>query len=460
MSARGPLGATPPNGVFELGTPTLGARTAPSSATRVGLLGLFGLLVGGSLIAVAAAQTNSLLPESARPIPSWLAGPLSETRLSLGHAPLIGLLVLMFASYAVAVRHADGLSPRAVLATIAALHALFLLAPPMLSTDIFSYEFYGRMIRFYGANPYLRGPHALALDPLYPFIGSKWVTTPSVYGPLFTILSYPLAVLDIAAGALAYKAIAALSSIGVVALVWNGARLRGMDPTRAAMLVGLNPLVVVYALGGGHNDLLMLALLTAGVYFMLQHKHRAAGASIVVAAGIKLTAGLVLPFAAASSRAARKPILIAAGIVSAIVAALGFALFQSGPLQMFVNLQTSQAAGDWHSIPGFISTELGLGNEGRVAGWILGAGFLCVTLWLIRRVWRGELDWVTGAGWATVAMLVTASSLLPWYVVWLLPLAALSPDRRLRMTAIAITGLIMGIHLLDYIPHGRSLLSL
>ena len=45
------------------------------------------------------------------------------------------------------------------------------------------------------------------------------------------------------------------------------------------------------------------------------------------------------------------------------------------------------------------------------------------------------MDWIDGAGWATVAMLVAASSLLPWYVAWLLPLAALASDRRLVRTA-------------------------
>ena len=47
--------------------------------------------------------------------------------------------------------------------------------------------------------------------------------------------------------------------------VWNAARLRGLDPVKAAALVGLNPLIVVYGVGGGHNDLLMLAVLMAGV---------------------------------------------------------------------------------------------------------------------------------------------------------------------------------------------------
>jgi alpha-1,6-mannosyltransferase len=459
MSVRGPLGATPQSGVFEFGTPALDTR-ASQSASRAGLLGLVGLLATGLVIALASVHTDALLPESARPIPDWLAGPLSNSGVSVGHATLIACLALMFGSFVLVLRQAERLSTRTVLATIAGLHALFLLAPPLLSTDIFSYQFYARMPVLYGANPYLHGPHALALDPLYPFIGAKWVTTPSAYGPLFTALSYPVALFDIAASALAFKALAAFASIGTVALVWNGARLRGLDPVRAAILVGLNPLVVVYAVGGGHNDMLMLLGLTAGAYLMLVRRERAGGAMVVAAAGIKLTAGLLLPFAAAASRNTRRGVLIGAGAASVAVAALAFALFGAGPLNLFSTLQKSQSAGDWHSIPGFISTQLGLGSEGHAAGLVLAAMFVGVTVWLVLRVRRGELDWITGAGWATVAMLVTASSLLPWYVVWLLPLAALSPDRRLRLTAIVMTGVIQGIHLLDYVPHGKTLFGL
>ena len=70
--------------------------------------------------------------------------------------------------------------------------------------------------------------------------------------------------LSIAASALAYKAIAALSSLAIVAIVWNAARLRGVDQVKAVALVGLNPLLVVYGVGGGHNDMLMLALRDRG----------------------------------------------------------------------------------------------------------------------------------------------------------------------------------------------------
>jgi hypothetical protein len=45
---------------------------------------------------------------------------------------------------------------------------------------------------------------------------------------------------------------------------------------------------------------------------------------------------------------------------------------------------------------------------------------------------------ITACGWATVALLVSLSWVLPWYVLWLLPLAALSGSRRLRVVAIVL----------------------
>jgi hypothetical protein len=56
-------------------------------------------------------------------------------------------------------------------------------------------------------------------------------------------------------------------------------------------------------------------------------------------------------------------------------------------------------------------------------------------------------------------MLVTAGSLLPWYVAWLMPLAALATDRRLLRVAIVASGVIEALQLIGYVPHGTSLLG-
>jgi alpha-1,6-mannosyltransferase len=455
MSVPGPLGATE-SGSLEIRTRALRTRAA-SLSDRAGAIALAGLLLTTLLVALGAAHTNVLLPESVRPLPSFLTGPLGNTGLSLGWGGVIVVLIAMFTAYVVAVQTADRMSTRTVLMSIAAIHALVLLAPPLLSTDIFSYQFYGRMDAIYGANPYLAGPHAVALDPLFPYIGAKWFNTPTVYGPLFTALSYVLAPLSIVGSIFAYKAIAACSSLAMIALVWHSARRRGLDPVKAVALVGLNPLIVVYGVGGGHNDLLMMVALMAGIYLVLAHRERSGSAMMVAASAIKLTAGVMLAFAIASgggrrARDHRRDVLLGAAAAAVLLVGLAFVWFGNGPLHLFATVQKVQSEGDWHSVPGFVGAEFGHG-VGHVTGIVLGVMFVGLCAWLLFRVWQGRVDWIDAGAWTALGLLATASSLLPWYVAWFLPLAALAFDRRLWKLAFVTTGVVEAIQLIGYLPH-------
>src|SRR5947209_8011147 len=421
MSLKSPLGATE-GGTLQFARDGLHLSDVRSHS-RSGLVAIAMLLAATTALAVCAAETNLLLPESIRPVPTWLAGVFGRAGVGLGTIPLVTLLALAFGAYAMAVSRAGRLSATTVLGSIAALHAVVLLAPPLLSTDVFSYQAYARMFADYHSNPFLHGPQAIQLDSVYPFVGAKWAGIPTAYGPGFTVLSALLAPLSIAASVVAYKAIAVISSLVVIALVWKISRLRGVDPVRSAALVGLNPLVVVYGVGGGHNDLLMLAVMLAAVSLMLEHRERAAAVSLMLGVAIKLTAGLLAPFAYASlagplDRSRRREFLSAAALATALIAIATLAMFGTGSFHLLHTLRHNQALGDWHSIPGFISTRLGFGTIGHVAGILLGGVFVAVFAWLVGRVWCGEMDWIDGAAWATVAMLVTASSMLPWYIAW------------------------------------------
>ena len=198
MSVRGPLGATPNSASVELGRSAgLGTREALRHGRR-GPIAFAGLMGCGGLIAVAAANTTPLLPESIRPVPANLAGAFAGLGLNLHAGGLMAVLVLNLVCYLVVVSYSRQLSARAVLTGIAALYAVILLAPPLISTDMFSYQAYARE-GVSGVNPYLNGPHGIALYPLFYYIDAKWSYVPSVYGPVFTTLSYALAPLSIAA---------------------------------------------------------------------------------------------------------------------------------------------------------------------------------------------------------------------------------------------------------------------
>jgi hypothetical protein len=60
----------------------------------------------------------------------------------------------------------------------------------------------------------------------------------------------------------------------------------------------------------------------------------------------------------------------------------------------------------------------------------------------LRAAWRGA-DWIAASGWTMFALLVTTAWLLPWYVTWLLPLAAISGDRRLRLASLALVAYVI-----------------
>jgi hypothetical protein len=62
------------------------------------------------------------------------------------------------------------------------------------------------------------------------------------------------------------------------------------------------------------------------------------------------------------------------------------------------------------------------------------------------------MDWIRAGGWALAALLVTTAWLLPWYTVWVLPLAALSDDRKLRAVSLAICAWALVTRLTPWLP--------
>ena len=99
-------------------------------------------------------------------------------------------LMAMLGCYVVVVQASRQLSARAVLGAIAALYAIVLLAPPLISLTSSAIRATRGWARVYGVSPYLNGPHGIAQDPLFQYVGAKWAYMPSVYGPVFTTLSY------------------------------------------------------------------------------------------------------------------------------------------------------------------------------------------------------------------------------------------------------------------------------
>ncbi len=284
------------------------------------LLAVLLVAATAEIVLDGAAGVSALIPKSPA-VAAWLGG----IGVRLGYRTfLIALLVftgaygglMLIAGRAGAVR----VSKRWAIVLIGVLHAIVFVGPILISTDVFSYIAYARMGVEHGLNPYLNGPVAISADPVFRYVGHDWRTVATAYGPLYTLLSYPLAPLGVEGALWAMKLEALLASLGTLALTWRCARVRGFDPVLAILIVGANPLYIIYGLGGAHNDLIMMLAMMGAVSLTIvgpRSSGKEAGAAALVVAGalVKATVAVLLPFMILS----RRRIAPIAGALGALV---------------------------------------------------------------------------------------------------------------------------------------------
>jgi hypothetical protein len=479
-----------------------GRTSAParigSRESAIGVCALLATVLCAALVVVVAADRPSLFSATAHTgfYPHWMAGPLGGLVPGLTRSPtklkylFTAALVVMYASYLVGLRYVPRLRSRWAIGAVLAVHVCFFLAPPLALTDVFNYVNYGRMEVVHHLNPYttipILEPHN---DPSYYL--SNWHQLLSPYGPLFTLMTFALVPLGVATSFWAIKAVLAAVSLGTIFLVWRCARLLGRDPVAAIVLVGLNPIVLVWGLGGDHNDFLMVFFIVLGFYLLLrsgawvagdrskigqqaelgrqpagneraevdssvaQPAKRvgwretlrgwlwplaplevAAGMAFVTAAAIKASGGILIPVVlAALLRAPRRVVQVVLGMVVAGVAVAVASLIAFG--LHVPDLSTQSKLVTSLSAPNLLGLALGSGGETETLRLLLSGVLILVVLGCCVLAWRRK-DAITASGWVTIALLLTLGWVLPWYVLWVLPLAALSDSRWLRTTALAL----------------------
>jgi Glycosyltransferase family 87 len=361
-----------------------------------------------------------------------------------------------FAAYLGFLLMAPGLGHRLVWATIVLLVAGFALAPVLLSHDVFSYVDYARLGVLHGLDPYTQPPLAAPADPAFAEVA--WTEATSAYGPLFTLASYPLAWLPVVGAVAVLKAVAALSVLGLATLVARLATWRGVEPLRAAAFVALNPLVLVHVVGGAHNDGLTMALAMLGVAAILAAREISGGVALAAAIAVKASALFLSPFAlvAAARQSAERsspspsltgplnPLgrLLAGGVGTAVViGAVAYLAFGWDWLHAFGLAGENQGRTSHLSIPITAARLAGLDPDlVRIAALtVYAAAVICLLRW----TWRGG-DWLRAAAWAALGLLLATAWLLPWYLIWPLPLVAISRDRPLQLLTLALTAYQLG----------------
>lgn len=403
-----------------------------------GRLALGALIVATlAIVAAAAAGPSILVPRSAQTYPAWEAGPLHlllhsviTNPRTLGYV-FSAVLLAMVLAYLVVLASVRALSMRAIAIAVVALHLILLLSPPMQLTDIFNYLGYARLGALHHLNPYTHVIKQELFDPVYGY--SSWHNLRSPYGPLFSALTYPLAFVSLPVGYWAVKIATVAMSLGFLVLVWQCARQLGRDPRLAVAFVAFNPIFLIYEIGAFHNDFFMLVPAMGAISLVLARHDRRAGAVLMLGVAVKFTIVVLLPFllVAAHTRSRRIQVLVGSALGAIVMAAISVSLFGLA----LPNLAQQSSVLTGTSIVNVVGLLLGVGGATPL---LLKVGIVAVVVVVAHQFLRNR-DWVSGAGWATLALIATLGWLMPWYVVWLLPLAGLVVGSRMRVVALGVT---------------------
>jgi alpha-1,6-mannosyltransferase len=203
------------------------------------------------------------------------------------------------------------------------------------------------------------------------------------------------------------------------------------------MLFGLNPVLLVFAVSGAHNDVIALLPLVAGIALVAAGRPALGSASVVGAIAVKATAGVALPFVLLGARRRGAALAGAVGGAAAI-GVLAFLVFGGAAATEPLKLVAQHTHYYFEqSVPAHVAVLLGMpprSNSVRMTAEVLAA--VAVAALLVHTAVRRT--WVSGAGWATLALLVSSNYMLAWYTIWILPFAATGRSRRLVGAALGL----------------------
>ena len=413
-----------------------------SRAAWLGFLGALLITVGG----LGAGSTRIHDPVLDSLHLSWLR---------FGHG-LVLSSVLLWSGVAVMLAAWLGLGRRVINGTVSTYTLIattgFWLAPLLLSVPIFSRDTYsylaqGALLRD-GFDPYQVGP-VDNVNALLDNVSPIWAATTAPYGPAFILIAKLVTLLvgnNVVAGTMVLR----LCMLpGLVLLIWAAPRVAtrvGGSATTALYLAVLNPLVIIHLMGGVHNEMLMVGLLIAGIALTLERHHLAGMALVALAAAVKATAAIALPFlvwiwmrrlreargysapvAFAAAVAASGAIVVAVFAVMSSLAGVGMGWLTAllaGNVKIINWLTVPTAAANLiHAIGGlFFSVNFyAVLHVTRIGGVALIAVLLPILWWRARRDDRSA---VAGIAWAMLVVVLFVPAALPWYYTWPLAVAA------------------------------------
>lgn len=434
------------------------------------------------VIAVAAVAPRTPLVPIADPV-ATASSPLH--RLLNGLVPAwppsvvasmaIGGALILSASFLLGLHHArrGTVSLRTILILAVLANSTVALLPLLGSRDVFSYLMQGRLFAVHGLNPYTGIAADVPSDPFFPFVDPMWRGVPSPYGPLFIWGASLAAQASPAVGVLISKLVACAAVLVTLWLVVRiSDRFDGRRTSDAAVLVGLNPVMILSVVGAGHNDgLVALSIASAIASATTPRRVRrpllydaATFGFLTAAALIKPVVAVALPLYLAARRApptarSRTTSLLLVALPGAVLAVAASLPFVRDPGAVLSVMRT--VSGQWNFLsPAALPIVLT-----RLASWhppsseaalrivtLLPLTFtllaaVMLTLAAARRSRSSDVERLCTLSLILFLVAVSLPSFNHWYLAWVAPLiwAARRPFRAAFVSVCAVAPLIDAI---------------
>ncbi|MCU1680353.1 MAG: hypothetical protein JWQ81_1092 [Amycolatopsis sp.] len=434
--------------------------------------------IGSTLLMLGALGAGGILIRD----PILGSGPLSWIRY--GHGRVLANLVL-YTGFGLVVwawvrlgRYAlDGrVGSKPIVAAAAAWMAPLLISPPLFTRDVFSYLGQGAQL-LNGLDPYKNGPIELqVLQNVVQNVHPLWQTTPAPYGPLFLLISKGIVSISGDNLILGVILMRLALVVGLGGILWSLPRLvkhlGGKLPITMWLAIA-SPMTVIHLFGGPHNELLMLGFLAPGVVAVLERKHALSIFLVTVAALIKPSVVLALPFLVwiwanhlpedSKVKNFVRALLPSVGIFAVVFFLGTWASMGSLNFGWITGLQAPSLIANWLNFPTGIGeifhTLVNLiinvpsspfVTVARLIGWI-GLVALIIRQWWLAR--NGGNQAVFRMSVALLALAIIAPPTLPWYLTWGFVIASAFKWQRKHLAVVVAVSVFL---VLVYYPTGEQ----
>ena len=290
---------------------TIKLKPGPRHWLRVGLVLL--CAYGSAWLYLAMARLvprmTSAEPTQASEVFRWVTPMTHQTLESIQHrthslwytGAFIACCAGLFALYGVMLwmartARSRWFVPGAVAASVVFM-GLLACKPVMLSSDVYAYSHYGHMLGVDGVDAHGPPPEHVAKDPFT--LSGYYDFVPSVYGPLWTLISAGLVLAaksQLGLTVLLFRGLEVAAALGSSGLIWLTLKQLAPERTQEGLVLFLwNPLVVAETALGGHNDTCMMFLALVAVWLHVRGWKAGAVVALVLSALVKVITWPLVP---------------------------------------------------------------------------------------------------------------------------------------------------------------------